>query len=204
MATIISRGGKWRAQIRRDGVSLSKTFNLKRDASLWAKLTELELDRGVLPTATKTRSKTPSSPPSDERTAPLSTTLGTLIERYRDTVTPKKKGNVQETYWLNAFLKHTICSLELSELKTGHFAGYRDERLAKIKPVTLKRQLAVIHNAFEVARDEWSIPLGDNPLDKLRFKAQPVRRERRLRCQRRSNFRPARRSKIRPAARLAL
>jgi integrase len=33
---------------------------------------------------------------------------------------------------------------------------------------------------FEVARDEWGLPLADNPLGKLRLKIPPQRRERRL------------------------
>ena len=49
------------------------------------------------------------------------------------------------------------------------FAAYRDERLREIKPTSLKRQLGPIHNLFEIARDEWGIPLRDNPLANLRL-----------------------------------
>ncbi len=182
MATIISRGGKWRVQIRRAGIALSKTFYLKRDASLWAKLTELELDRGMLPAAIKSNPKPRNPQTRDNQTAPKSMTLSDLVTRYRDTITPKKKGQEQETYWLNAFLRHPISALCLSELKTEDFARYRDDRLKTIKPVTLKRQLAVIHNLFEVARDEWSVAIGDNPLDKLHFKAKATKRDRRLKA----------------------
>ena len=61
------------------------------------------------------------------------------------------------------------------------FAAYRDERLKTVKPVTLKRELSVIHNIFEVARREWGFPIKDNPIDGLAFKAPDQRRERRLR-----------------------
>ena len=61
------------------------------------------------------------------------------------------------------------------------FAGYRDHRLQTIKPITLKRELSVIHNIFEVARREWGFPIKENPIDGLAFKAPDQRRERRLR-----------------------
>ncbi|WP_280136642.1 site-specific integrase [Methyloceanibacter superfactus] len=45
---------------------------------------------------------------------------------------------------------------------------------------SLKRQLSPLHNLFEVARDEWGLPLPENPLGKLRLSASQRRRERRL------------------------
>jgi len=96
-------------------------------------------------------------------------------------VTPAKKQPEKERYILDAFLRHPICSRRLSELRTEHFAAYRDERLKLIKPASLKRQLDPIRNMFEIARDEWGIPLRENPLAKLRLHVPPNRRERRLR-----------------------
>ena len=147
MATLVNRDGKWRAQIRRvGGPSLSKTFTHKKDAQLWAKTKELELERGELP---------------QDRKAELNgLTLADLVTRYRDTITPKKKGREQETYWLNAFLRHPISDLDVSELKTQDFATYRDDRLKTIKPVTLKRQLAVIHTLEYFATDLIVSPAG--------------------------------------------
>lgn len=110
-------------------------------------------------------------------------TLGDLVKRYRDNVSTGKRGYEVEVIVLNAFLRHPICRRRLSELQTGDFAVYRDERLKQIKPSTLRRQLAPIHNLFEVARDEWGLPLRENPLAKLSMKASQVdRRERRLKA----------------------
>jgi integrase len=50
-----------------------------------------------------------------------------------------------------------------------------------INPTSLKRQLAPIHNLFEIARTEWGLPIKENPVAALRFKAKDQRRERRLR-----------------------
>ena len=122
------------------------------------------------------RSDLPADPKALERV-----TLGELVRRYRDTVTPTKRGHGPERIVLTAFLSHSICARRLSELRTADFAAYRDERLKTIKPVSLRRQLAPIHNLFKVARDEWGLPIKDNPLDKLKVQITGGRRERRLR-----------------------
>lgn len=49
MATFVKRDGKWRAQVRRDGHSLSRTFRLKVDADNWAREAERDIDREVDP-----------------------------------------------------------------------------------------------------------------------------------------------------------
>jgi integrase len=79
------------------------------------------------------------------------------------------------------FCATPICSKRLSQLRTGDFAAYRDERLRHIKPASLKRSLVPVRHLFEVARHEWGLPLRDNPLDRLGLKAAEQRRERRLR-----------------------
>jgi integrase len=109
-------------------------------------------------------------------------TLGELVARYRDTVTARKRGYEVERIVLNAFLRHPICKRRLSEIETAHFVQYRDERLREVKPATLKRQLGPIRNLFNVARDEWGLPIRNNPIAKLQFKGVDQRRERRLRA----------------------
>ena len=42
--------GKWRVQIRRKGRSLSETFQLRKDAELWARRIDREIDLGQKPT----------------------------------------------------------------------------------------------------------------------------------------------------------
>jgi integrase len=179
MATIVKQRGKWRVQIRRAGVSLSRTFTHKKDASLWAKMTEVELEL-----MERRGEESPGLTAKPERQAPSpkakGITLRELITRYRDTVTINKKGKKQETHCLNAFLRHQICALAMSDVKRGDFAAYRDQRLKTVKPITLKRELSIIRTAIEVARDEWDVAIPTNPLDKLRLKAQATARDRRL------------------------
>jgi len=167
MANIRKRGDKWQVQVRRKGYgALTRSFHVLKDAETWARQMEVQADRGDLP----------ASP------TPLrEITLGQLVERYRDTVSPRKRSHTGECVVLNAFLRHSICRRTVSELTTAHFAAYRDERLKEIKASSVKRALAPIQNLFEVARTEWGLPIRENPLSKLKLDASDRRRERRLR-----------------------
>jgi len=167
MATIRKRGAKWQVQIRRVGFPpISRSFHVHKDAEAWARQSEVKADRSELSSDPKILHRI---------------TLGQLVERYRDTVSVKKRGYEVEKIVLTAFLRHPICRKPLSHIRTEDFAAYRDERLKTIKVTTLKRELSPLHNLFEVARDEWSLPLPENPLGKLRLRLPPHRRERRLR-----------------------
>lgn len=42
--------GNWRAMIRRKGHVLSETFSLKKDAEIWSRRIESEIDNGKTPT----------------------------------------------------------------------------------------------------------------------------------------------------------
>jgi integrase len=167
MATIRRRSGKYEVQIRRAGLRhVSRSFRALRDARAWARHIEVQADRDDLPADPK---------------ALRQVTLGELVVRYRDTVSIRKRGYEVERIVLNAFLLHPICRRRLSEITTAHFAQYRDQRLNEVKPATLKRQLGPIRNLFNVARDEWELPIRENPLAKLKLYAIDKRRERRLR-----------------------
>jgi integrase len=71
--------------------------------------------------------------------------------------------------------------LALSEIGAETFARYRDQRLKTVTPGTLKRQLNPIRNMFEVAKTRWGLPIVDNPVAALVFKATDRKRDRRLR-----------------------
>ena len=103
------------------------------------------------------------------------------MERYRDTVSPTKRTCHTERIVLNAFLRRSICSRRVSELRTADFAAYRDERLKEIKPSSLARELSPIRHLFEVARTDWGLPVRENPLARLSIKDADQRRVRRLR-----------------------
>src|SRR6266568_1613980 len=167
MASIRRRGAAWQAQVRRQGLRpLTRTFRFKADAELWARQREAEIDRGDLP--------------KDYR-ALRSVALSSLLERYRDTVTPKKRGAAEERYKLRILLAHPIAQQSLEKLSASQLAEYRDERLGLVTAATVRRELAVLQHCLEIARNEWGLPIRENPLSKLKLQGCDQRRERRLR-----------------------
>ena len=92
MATIRKRQNKWEAQIRKKGyLPHSKTFLYKNDAQLWARSRERSMDLGEhLP-----------PPPSHQ-------TLGDLLTRYAEEITPCKKGAATEHRRINRLLHDPI------------------------------------------------------------------------------------------------
>lgn len=128
MASIRKHRTKWQVQVRRTGLpALSKSFINRKDAEIWARQKELQIDRRELP----------KDPKQLERI-----TLAQLVIRYRETITPHKRAAAFETIILNAFLRHSICNKKISDLTVQDFAAYRDERLRHVKASSLKRMLA--------------------------------------------------------------
>jgi len=70
--------------------------------------------------------------------------------------------------------------VRLSELSGADAAKYRDDRLSKVKPATVRRELVVLRHVFEVARSEWNIPLHSNPVHALKLPKDSRPRNRRL------------------------
>ena len=166
MATIRKRNGKYQVQVRRQGYApISKTFLKLDDAKAWARLTEVEADQIGLPVDPRVLAKT---------------TVGMILERYRDEIVSKKRGHEVETLIVNALLRQPWCKRSLAQIDSATFAEYRDTRLRSVQPCTVKRELGILQHAFDIAAREWSIPLRANPLKPI---AKPVvsnRRDRRL------------------------
>ena len=165
MASVRKRNGKWQAQIRRKGQApITKSFYSKADATAWARKKEYQADRQELQPNTKILHHTK---------------LKDLLIRYRDEVSPSKRGGSIETVIINALLRHSITRKTLSTLTLSDFVQYRNERLRTIKPQTLKRQLTIISSVFKTANEEWEIPVP-NPVKDIKLKFTDQRRDRRL------------------------
>lgn len=167
MATIRKHRGKHQVQIRRKGFpTISRSFTNFADAKEWARHMERQADRGEL---------------GPDRKVLDTITLAELLSRYLDEVVPTKRHGETDTFALKLVLRHSISKKRLSDLSHIDFTSYRDERLKKVSPATLKRQLTPLRHMFRYAHDEWDIPLRDSPLSKVRLTEADKRRERRLR-----------------------
>ncbi len=166
MASIRKRNDKWQAQVRRTGHSpRAKSFQSRADAQRWVRQTEVELDRLALA----------YHPARLERT-----TVSDLLTRYRDEVTPNKRGAASETKRIEVFLREEWASLTLARILPLAFKKHRDRRLREVKPGTVIRELGLLHAVFEVARREWDIPMTENPIANVRKPRAATGRQRRL------------------------
>lgn len=158
MAAIRKRGEyQWCAQIIKKNRATGlvhkeiRTFQTKDKAIEWAKGVETDLARGIY---------------NDTRQA-SGTALRDLIIRYRDEVTPRKKGAKQETVRLNKWLTHELADRMLTLILPSDFAGYISDRRKDGKAEqTIKSEIIAISNVFKVAAFDWGYNI-ENPIKRI-------------------------------------
>lgn len=193
MATIRKRANTWQVQIRRKGFpALTRTFETKADATLWVRQQEHALDLGDLPRTINTAK---------------SITLGSLLERYAEQVSSKKRGAISEQSRIGMMLRHKFAKVSLAHLSPAVVAAYRDERLALVSGDAVRRELGIIRHCLEVARNEWDAPLRTNPVKLIALPPPGEARDRRLQpgeAERLFQAIPKRNAYLRPILILAL
>jgi len=155
MATIIKRPGPksstvWQAQVRKKGYpSQIKTFDRKGDAQKWAKAIEHEMEVGLWKNAKEANQ--------------VSLSVG--LERYLNSVTPRKRPATQTSEHLSArSLSEFMGNLSLLQVTPEKVAEYRDKRLKSVSANTVRIELALLSNLFNIAEREWSFHGLDNPV----------------------------------------
>ncbi|MDR1648308.1 MAG: site-specific integrase [Zoogloeaceae bacterium] len=136
-------------------------FRTKREADAWAAQTETGFreENDILP---------------GERF-----TLADALKRYRDEVSPSKRGERWERIRISAFLADPgfPASLPLSAVTTPLLAAWRDERLKSVSPGTVIREFGLLSAVFEAARREWQW-ISVNPVKDVKKPSAPDHRER--------------------------
>ncbi len=151
MATIRRSGSGWQVLIRRKNYvgPRSRTF-LSRDlAKSWADAVE-ERTKKVL---------------ND-----IPVTLGEAINDYINGPLLLHRSAENEKYPLRVTAESWLGDIALSDLQIRHFAVWRDERLVKVKPNTVMRELRILRVLLDWARDERGAELQDNPARHLRVR----------------------------------
>lgn len=155
MASIRKENGRWRVQVSRDGRRRSKNCRTRGEAEHWAR----EFERLL------------AAPEAGIQT------LGDAFKRFREKITPKRKGAKWEGNRLRALEATELASVRLSRLTPAHLAEYRDRRLEGVKGATVRRELNLIESVLEHARRDWGWiqvnpikdvkrPLGSKPRDR--------------------------------------
>ena len=107
-------------------------------------------------------------------------TIGSMLNRYQETVTPTKRGKAQETRWLSRLLQETqLMSINLNQAKPCIFADFRDRRIHD-GVRACQYDLVLMRHAWNIARVEWVWPLPKNPISLIRMPKSNPPRERRL------------------------
>ena len=137
------KSGKWRVQIRSHNKYISKSFLKKAHASMWAREIEYQLDRDQY----------------EDFSDSARISLGELITRYRDEITPHKKGRDTEKYKLNFILRHKIAKVKLLSLKAKHIIDFKKDISEGRAPSTINKYIHYIYTVWEVAKLNWDIAL---------------------------------------------
>ncbi len=162
MATIRKRSGKYHAQIRKTGYNaLTKTFSSLTTAKRWASSTEADMERNL------------------HVVLPDNTTIGELLDRYEEEVSPLHKSHKVEKYRLKT-IKGYLGDQRVSTLSPALVCKYRDQRLKTISPASLKRELTILSSVLNIAAKEWGINLQQNPVSMVALPKVSRGRDRRL------------------------
>jgi len=164
MASFQKRSGSWRAVVKRKGFDrITKTFDTKAEAEVWAATVESEIGRGVFVS----------------RQEAENTTLSEALDRYEREVTVNKKGH-QEKALVKKWQSHPLVNRSMASIQGKDIATYRDERLKTVAPNTVRLELALISHLFTIAVKEWGMTGLVNPVMQIQKPKLPQGRDRRL------------------------
>ena len=129
MSSIRKRNDRYQVQVRRRGYApVSKTFTSRTAAKKWIQVTEADMERGSY-----------APPPS--------VIVCEILKRYQQDILPTHKGADVERYRLRRLNKH-FGAMRLTDLTPKDIAKYRDIRLKKVSPASLKRELTIFSQAL--------------------------------------------------------
>jgi integrase len=178
MASIVLLKGKstrYLAQVRRKGVSVSKTFDMftegGRDAAIrWANEQEILIDNGVI---TKAKQEMP--------------TLREALEKYRKEVSSQKKSARVEGYLIGRIKRENFMDLKLDEVTPRTLADMKNRRLREVGAQNVRHELGLLRHLYKKALTEWELEFK-NPFDNFDFPKPPKARTRRLNPQEMNHF----------------
>lgn len=171
MATIFKYRDGWRAEVRKQGIKKTKSFQTKAQAVTWATALEAEIITGKL---------TPSIASGQNKT------VNDLLDKYAEEVSIKKRGSRWEQIRIELLRKCVIAvdssqiemgAINLNEFDERHVSAWRDGRLKQVSGSSVNREWNLFSNAFKIAVDEWKW-LSHNPWHNVK---RPIRNPARTR-----------------------
>lgn len=162
MASFYKTASGWRVQIQRRGVRMSRTFATKAAAAMWAAQEERAILDGEV-------SRWPRK------------TVWQAFERYGEEVSSKKRSGPAEVLRFAATHRDypALTAKLISEVTAGDVAAWRDDRLRKVTPGSVQRDINLLRNVWTVAVREWQWT-GENPWSRIQMPGQNAPRDRLL------------------------
>lgn len=156
------KSGLWRAQVFKQGVRVSDSFETKAKAQAWATGTEADIM-------------------ARKRGQVVRKSLRSALERYGREVSPTKKNEAWEqtriAYYCSDEFGLPFVDKVVDDITTDDLAAWRDERLKVLKGSTLNRDLNLLSAVFSTCRDEWGW-CAKSPTTLLRRPPDPKPRDR--------------------------
>ena len=163
MATFRKRNGKWQAIIRHKEIGTkSCTFITKANARRWVKEQNEIIETGFY-----------------GRLNPSQITLGNLLVKYSEEITPVKRGAETEQRRLRRLIRDPLSRLTIDKITSSIIASFRDKRLRDGNRAC-QYDLVLIRHCLKIAINEWGLMLSVNPVDKIKMPPSPQARKRRL------------------------
>lgn len=142
MATIRKHYSKWQVIIRRKGYpNVIKSFTEKRTASLWAKQTELDMERQTY----------------NDASLAARTTLREVLLKYRDEGIRNLKSERTVRSKINMILKDPISSYGLLQLRSKHVWEFKERISERRAAATINLYLDTLNSAWTYAKKNLSI-----------------------------------------------
>lgn len=149
------KSGRWRAQVRRKGRTLSETFLRHEDAKSWAFDAERQIDRGETPLAT--------------RLARIRT-FGELIDLHVDDMKEVGRAPGRSKDATLQMLKRTLGKLKLVEVDRERLVQFGRTRAgAGAGPVTVGMDIGAIRLILSHAAAVHGVPVKVEPVDLARI-----------------------------------
>jgi hypothetical protein len=154
MATIRKRQNRYHTQVRKNGISITKSFTNKLDAQKWAKEQEVKIEQGAF-TTIKIKEEV--------------VTLEFLLNRWEKEILFNLKSWSVERYKVGLVSK-ALGHLTLDKITSTSLVSYRDGRLGEVSNQTVKHELGLIKRAMKKGI-EWgyisSVPYVTSPFRKV-------------------------------------
>lgn len=114
--------------------------------------------------------------------------LSDALLHYQRTVSVLKKGYEQEKYRIEHLRRSALGGKYVHAISSVDIASYRDSRLASVNrktgrtlsPATVRLEMSLLSNFFDLARIEWGYTAAPNPCADVRKPKLPPGRDRRM------------------------